>query len=412
MQSAEDEEEISRLQSQLQSVAMDQLYVAFYPTDTKYMALFANGNERVVDDERGQRRRRGVWTKIREGLLAELKEQKKGEKEEGGNESDDSSSVPSDSSDSEGEDPAKKKKQVRLSDAKGWVNLDAAKRALLSMPDDTYPNGPSSMDRVPAAVTVAGSKRADESTASAKKEGESGEARTSRKEKKAAAAANASGAASKATAADSRFALSKDLDGMFGESTTGDDYHKELEKKDGGGEGSESSSDDDSDSTSGEDDADPLKGFGGKKEVVAPNASKDTAKKGDKSSSSSSSSSSEDSSSDSDSSDSESDAEPKPNSNQKRRPEPEPAEDGDSDEEEEDDFFASSDTKVSAKDIFARVQNERKENRSRGGRGGGEEDASFGQRRKPDKSRGFKSQNQSRREYRAFQHRQKRQKFG
>ena len=39
---------------------MDQLYIAFYPSDIKYMALFTNGMNRVVDDDRGRLRRQKV----------------------------------------------------------------------------------------------------------------------------------------------------------------------------------------------------------------------------------------------------------------------------------------------------------------------------------------------------------------
>ena len=53
---------------------MDQLYIAFFPTNMKYMALFTNGMNRVVDDERGQKRRKAAWNVIREGLMAELAE--------------------------------------------------------------------------------------------------------------------------------------------------------------------------------------------------------------------------------------------------------------------------------------------------------------------------------------------------
>ena len=55
-----DTPQIALLQTQLQSIAMDQLYIALYPTDRKYLALFTHGNNRVVDDEKGLKKRRGA----------------------------------------------------------------------------------------------------------------------------------------------------------------------------------------------------------------------------------------------------------------------------------------------------------------------------------------------------------------
>ena len=74
-----------------------------------------------------------------------------------------------------------------------------------------------------------------------------------------------------------------------------------------------------------------------------------------------------------------------------------------------DDFFAA-DNKVSAEDIFTKVQNEKKKGRKQHF---DDDDMPYNNKHsKPDKSRGFKTQNQSKREYRNYQSRQKRQKFG
>ena len=81
------------------------------------------------------------------------------------------------------------------------------------------------------------------------------------------------------------------------------------------------------------------------------------------------------------------------------------------DEKIDDDFFATATTTTtSTEDIFSQVQNqgsrsgktyENNFNTAKGGRGGG----------KGDKSRGFKTQKQSKKEYASFQNRNKRQKF-
>ena len=70
-----------------------------------------------------------------------------------------------------------------------------------------------------------------------------------------------------------------------------------------------------------------------------------------------------------------------------------------------DDFFTSD--KVSTEDIFTQVakNNQKKKNSNHF------DDEMPSQKPKGDKSRGFKSQNQSKKEYSDFQHRQKRQKF-
>ena len=74
----EEEEQLQQLQTQLQSIAMDQLYISFYPTTIKYMGLFTNGNERVIDNDTNgnKERRKRVWNMIRSSLLEELNDKK------------------------------------------------------------------------------------------------------------------------------------------------------------------------------------------------------------------------------------------------------------------------------------------------------------------------------------------------
>jgi hypothetical protein len=53
---AADFEEIEKYKTQLEQICMDQLYVAYYPNDRKYISLFANGI-RLKDDEKTAKRR-------------------------------------------------------------------------------------------------------------------------------------------------------------------------------------------------------------------------------------------------------------------------------------------------------------------------------------------------------------------
>jgi len=364
--------QISNFELELQSIAMNQLYIAFYPTDLKYMALFTNGNNRVVDDERGQKRRMAAWNKIREGLLQELKQ------------NDVSDSDNKDDKDNNG------RTKMQLNNAKTWVNLDAAKKALLSMPADTYPDAPSADNAAVATTLSSASVKNKPKNKAAKKESASAAAATEKKGKAAA------------TASDSRFANSKDLEGLFGESTTGDDYQKALKSKESS---DESDSDDSEADSSSEDNADPLKALRGSKKLhtsSVSNAKQDDGSSSSSSSSAPSSSSSEDSSeSDSDSSDSDSDVESPLKDNQQESHKDQEEEDAD----DGDDFFTTD--KVSTEDIFTQVakNNQKKKNSNHF------DDELPSQKPKGDKSRGFKSQNQSKKEYSDFQHRQKRQKF-
>lgn len=205
--------------------------------------------------------------------------------------------------------------------------------------------------------------------------------------------------------------MSKELDGKFNESTTGADYQKESMKR----EESDSSDVDSSSSEDDNDDADPLKGFDGEKkkeEVLPAGTSASNAKKQEdgsssssapSSSSSSSSSSSDDSSSDSDS---DSSVDMKPPTPIKPNREPGHYHLEKEDKDEEDDFFTT-DNKISTEDVFTQVQNDKKKYKKN------YEDMPYNNKDgKGDKSKGFRTQNQSKKEYRDYQHREKRQKFG
>mmetsp|Transcript_31366 Transcript_31366/g.75806 ORF Transcript_31366/g.75806 Transcript_31366/m.75806 type:complete len:554 (-) Transcript_31366:124-1785(-) len=429
-QSSDIENEIAMLQKQVQSIAMDQLYIAFYPTNMKYMALFTNGTERIQYDERGEKRRMGVWMKIRQELLLE----------EGG--------------DGDGGSDTK----MRLNNAKKWANLDVAKKALLSMPEGTYPN-----NNALSAVTVnatPSSLSASAGKTKQKKDRMHSEASLDKKVRTncdgpptvggtRVMKGKEAGTKESLSPPDSRFALSKHLDGLFDESTTGEDYQKEMtleEKprkevsKNSNNESSSSASDGDG-SSSEDDNADPLQGFDSKKKVgsLSPHgttvSSAATSKLAASSSSSSSCPSSSSSSSDSSDSDSsESDSSESSDSNSDDPPSSEekqhqPAvsnsnqtdngipkdEEGDDGSDSGDDFFTTE--KLSAGDVFTQVgkDNEKKKTRSGGHRQhhfNDDDDAHYNQHRKPDKSRGFKSQNQSGRDYRAYQNQRKRHKFG
>ncbi|KAL3804654.1 hypothetical protein HJC23_008469 [Cyclotella cryptica] len=361
------QEQIAKLQAQLNATAMDQLYIAFYPADVKYMSLFTNGMQRAVDDERGQNRRRKIWNRIREGLLNDLKKEKE-----------DCEAV---------EEEETKEKKAQFDNAKNWVNLDAAKKALLSMPEDTYPNAPSLLP------IVSKSKPAKRETTENK-------------------------SAAKATVTDNRFVFSKELDGLFHESTTGDDYEKEVEtqeaiqtrKDDDDSTDSVDSSDSDDNDTSSEDDADPLKAYDESKDVSRDkkDPSSDNDEKVAKStnakvgSEEDSSSSSDD---DSSSSDSESDAvPPKTKGNADNNFSMQNKEDDaeEDDDDDQDDFFTTE--KLSAEDVFAQAQQQHHKERA-------SDDHYSYQKKRSDKSKGFVTQNQTKREFRNFQHRKKRSKF-
>ena len=413
------EQQIAELQKQLQSIAIDQLYISFYPTNLKYIALFTgnNGYERVIDiDNKSKLKRKSVWDCIRKSLVDELNQKKKIEiegvgKEEGEESDGDSSSVPSSDSDDSDSDEEEKttnnnKKKIQLSNIKSWVNIEAAKQALLNMPEDTYPNATASSSIVGTGQTIPSNTKKNKNVKNEKNKAPIDKSVEKKK--------------------DDRFAMSKELDGLFTESTTGEDYQKELiksknEEKAGDSSSSSESSDssDSSDSSSEEeDDADPLKGLESKKKEVMPASSiqQKSAKENDNSSSSSSSSSSSEDSSDSSSSSDSSDSDDEKPTALLSKPNNVPEEDDDESsaaaEEGDDDFFTSN-TKISTEDIFTQVQNDKNNKKKNRHSQFDEDDMPFNSNnRVKDKSRGFKSQNQSKREYRAFQSRQKRQKFG
>jgi hypothetical protein len=351
---------MSLLQSQLNSIALDQLYVAFYPPDAKYMSLFTNGMDRAVDDERGSKRRRDLWERIRDGLLADLKD---------------------------GEYSKDEERKLQFANAKTWINLEVAREALLSMSLDTYPNVPS---QLAGSSQVVGQKQVK-----VKKLKSSQEIKADRSE------------ISGTTESDDRFVFSKEVDGMFHESTTGDDYEEKLEMENRKDTNKES--DDDSDASSStydstEDDADPLKGFAEPKKH--PSGGKN-AKAGKENTSSSSSASSDSS----DSFDSESEETPyeahgnritgnSRGSNRTNKPIANADDDG-SDEEEEDDFFTTE--KVPTEQVFAQAEKHQNHRRSN--------EDHYQHKKRSDKSKGFFTQNQTKREFRNFQHRKKRSKF-
>lgn len=418
--------QLIQLEQQLQSIAMDQLYIAFFPTDRKYMALFTHGMSRVVDDERGRKRRQAVWNLIREGLLEDLKQNKNdgdddniicdGSDDESGSDSgNDSSSVPSSDEEEDTNDKHTNsagsstsrtpQKEMILGNAKAWVNLDDAKRALLSMPADTYPNSL----HTDAAAIVSMDPQNDTKTVGSKKESNitngkdvSNTATTSKKPQTAAVT----------TAHDSRFALSNELDMLFQHSTTGDDYQTELHFKEV--DSIDSDNGGDSDSSLDDDEADPLSRYDSKKEVGVRSTS--DKKRGDDSSSSSSSASSSEDSSDSESSDSVDSVSgagpPSLSANKKTQvsnvqtEEPQAVDGGDG-VDEQDDFFSTANAKVSAEDIFTQAQNKNDDV----GKTHVDKYQTRNHRSSGDKSRGFNTQNQSKREYAAFQHRNKRRKF-
>jgi hypothetical protein len=61
---AVDLEDVEKYQKQLEQICMDQLYVAYYPNDEKYIALFANNGVRVVDDDTTWNKREQIRKKI------------------------------------------------------------------------------------------------------------------------------------------------------------------------------------------------------------------------------------------------------------------------------------------------------------------------------------------------------------
>ena len=341
---SEKDEQIEKLQEQIKVIALDQLYIAFFPADLKYMSLFTNGMDRVVDDERGQKRRKEIWARIRQNLLSDLNQDNRDEK---------------------------------LLDTKTWVNLDAAKRALLEMSEDTYPNVPLLIKN---SSDVVANRKSKVSTSKTK-------------------SANDSGLSKHRT--DNRFVLSKEMDGMFHESTTGTDYEEALLGDNVRREDDSGSSSDSSDDSS--DDADPLKGFDSAKAERNKKEEHDSSSENDaKLAQSGNDDPEESSSSSSDDSDSSSESEAATSNRNNSNNESANLESHESsDEESKDDFFTTA--KVSAEEVFAQAEKNNKKHH---------DDEGQYYSRKKDKSKGFSTQNQTKREFRNFQHRKKRSRLG
>jgi hypothetical protein len=62
-----DEDNISKFHAQIRCIQRDMIYVAYFPKDRKYMALFHNG-ERVVDDSRAAKKRSSIRKQIAEEI--------------------------------------------------------------------------------------------------------------------------------------------------------------------------------------------------------------------------------------------------------------------------------------------------------------------------------------------------------
>ena len=343
--SSEISKQITNLRTQLNSISLHQLYIACYPSEMKYISLFGEKKHATVDDIRVKKRRMDVWKRIREQLL-------------------------------QNNDVG-----VELETRKHWFDFDSAKKVLLEMkessvPDISFLNGigggkdnPKSNETIPE--TNYNINHAKETT-------------------------------------DNRFILSKDVDNMFQDSTTGNDYEDKLALSQ-----SDSSASDDSDESSDSDDssdnADPLREFvGAKSDAEGKSNSDQDAKqlKRIKPVNAESSSSSDES----DSSDSTSETFPQtsvnPNTKNNSTTQHNKNMDNDSDEsgdESTDDFFTSE--KISAEEVFAQAERQH-QNKSHSA------NDSYYSKKKSDKSKGFSTQNQTKREFRNFQHRKKRSRLG
>eukprot|EP00956_Cyclotella_meneghiniana_P031010 scaffold80165_cov63-Cyclotella_meneghiniana.AAC.2 len=276
-------QQIEELQEQLKTIALNQLYVAYYPPDMKYMSLFS-----AEGSTRDRKRRREVWDRIRMSLLS-VQEDK---------------------------------------ETKHWVNLDVAKKALLEMDKDTYPKAPPLLNRDAAAGGGGGDP-----------------------ESRAKAIQNSKDTTNIKKSMDNRFVLSKEVDEMFVESTTGNDYQQMLSANNDKGSNEGSSSD-------------------------------------------SSSESSTDTSLDRKDDDSSSDSETESATQQSQSNKP------DNDEPSDDDFFTT--VKVSAEEVFAQAEVQQRKSI----------DHYDDLKKRSDKSKGFSTQNQTKREFRNFQHKKKRSRLG
>lgn len=64
---AADVDEVKKYKAELESIILDKLYVGYFPNDTKYIALFRNG-EKIEDDDRTARLRQAVRDRIASDL--------------------------------------------------------------------------------------------------------------------------------------------------------------------------------------------------------------------------------------------------------------------------------------------------------------------------------------------------------
>lgn len=318
----------------------------------KYMSLFTATEWATEDDTTDRKRRREVWDRIRTSLLS-VREDKK-----------------------------------MFNDVKHWVNLDVAKKALLEMDEDMYPKAPTLLKR-------------DAAAASGDHESQVKAVQNSKETTNI-----------KKSTPDDRFVLSKGVDEMFFESTTGNDYQQKLSAGNDNGSDDEDSTESSPDSSidTSLDDADPLKGFGDDKNARRISSKEENCR----ANGSSSSSSSEDEtgqsgsknkmepkcsssfSSDEESSSSESATQQK----QSSKPSLSNKNDTDSDNDDgsEDDFFTTD--KVSAEEVFAQAEGQQHKNMDH-----------YSLKKGPDKSKGFSTQNQTKREFRNFQQKKKRSRL-
>ena len=319
----------------------------------KYMSLFTATEWATEDDTTDRKRRREVWDRIRTSLLS-VREDKK-----------------------------------MFNDVKHWVNLDVAKKALLEMDEDMYPKAPTLLKR-------------DAAAASGDHESQVKAVQNSKETTNI-----------KKSTPDDRFVLSKGVDEMFFESTTGNDYQQKLSAGNDNGSDDEDSTESSPDSSidTSLDDADPLKGFGDDK-----NARRISSKEENCRANGSSSSSSEDEtgqsgsknkmepkcsssfSSDEESSSSESATQQKQSSKPSLSNKNDTDTDSDNDDGSEDDFFTTD--KVSAEEVFAQAEGQQHKNMDH-----------YSLKKGPDKSKGFSTQNQTKREFRNFQQKKKRSRL-
>jgi len=72
---AADFEDVAKYSAELQTIGLDQLYVAHFPNHLKYMALFGKDGVRIIDGDEKSRKKRedvrvGIWDRVRSGEIA------------------------------------------------------------------------------------------------------------------------------------------------------------------------------------------------------------------------------------------------------------------------------------------------------------------------------------------------------